>query len=254
MADSAESRRFLPPKPLGWKGFSLHQSSRGSFAPPIVTTPIGAGDDGATAVAIACDGRIVVGGSSHNGANDDFALVRYGADGSLDPTCIRDVFYSVGTSATDLKGGNPTVTIANGNATFSAAQPANVGVGDEYAVATRNGLTTPDVSAVSVNFIRRAFNTLDSAVTGSSDANHLNGANLVTGNHRLHLACYNDGPMTDSRNASQGAHVNGYTTGVNHYIRIFAPASLTEVGVSQRHTGVAGTGFRLVPSLTPGPF
>jgi uncharacterized delta-60 repeat protein len=239
----------------------------------IVTTPIGAGNEMVGAVALQSDGRILVGGSSHNGANLDFALVRYGADGSLDPTCIRDVFYSVGTSLSDLKSGNPTVTIANGNASFSAAQPANVGVGDEltynggtkayitrrtsstqYTVATRNGFTPPDVNAVSVNLIRRAFNSLNSAITGSSDANHLNGANLVTGNARLHLAAYNDGPMSDSLNVSQGVHVNGYTTGASSYIRIFAPASLAEVGISQRHTGVAGTGFRLTPSLTPGAF
>ena len=30
------------------------------------------------------DGKIVVAGSSFNGSNDDFALVRYNADGSLD--------------------------------------------------------------------------------------------------------------------------------------------------------------------------
>ncbi len=240
----------------------------------VVTTAIGGGDDAAEAIAIGSDGRILVGGSSNNGANLDFALIRYGADGSLDPTCIRDVFYSVGTSTADLKSGTPTVTIANGNATFSAAQPSNVGVGDEitynggtkayitrrvsatqYTVATRNGFTPPDVSGVFVNFIRRAFNTLNSAVAGSSDGNHLSGSNLVTGDHRLHLACYNDGPMNDWLSTSQGVDIVGYTTGVRNYVRIFAPASLTEVGTTQRHTGVAGTGFRLVPSLTPsGPY
>jgi uncharacterized delta-60 repeat protein len=51
----------------------------------IVTTPIGSGDDSAYSVAVQSDGNIVVAGQSFNGSNDDFALVRYRKDGSLDP-------------------------------------------------------------------------------------------------------------------------------------------------------------------------
>lgn len=42
------------------------------------------GDDDARSVAIQSDGKIVVGGTAHNGTNDDFALVRLNSDGSLD--------------------------------------------------------------------------------------------------------------------------------------------------------------------------
>jgi uncharacterized delta-60 repeat protein len=50
-----------------------------------VTTMIGAGDDVAYAIAIqTSDGRIVAVGYSFNGANNDFAIVRYNADGTLD--------------------------------------------------------------------------------------------------------------------------------------------------------------------------
>lgn len=49
-----------------------------------VTTTVGASDDNASAVAIQNDGKIVVAGYSSNGANYDFALVRYNTDGSLD--------------------------------------------------------------------------------------------------------------------------------------------------------------------------
>ena len=49
-----------------------------------VTTAIGSGDEGAQAVAIQHDGKILVAGGSHNGSNSDFALVRYESDGSLD--------------------------------------------------------------------------------------------------------------------------------------------------------------------------
>jgi uncharacterized delta-60 repeat protein len=49
-----------------------------------VTTAFGSGDDFASAVAVQGDGMILVAGSSHNGSNFDFALVRHKTDGSLD--------------------------------------------------------------------------------------------------------------------------------------------------------------------------
>ena len=49
-----------------------------------VNTPFGSSTDSASAVAIQSDGKIVVAGSSFNGANFDFALARYNTDGSLD--------------------------------------------------------------------------------------------------------------------------------------------------------------------------
>ncbi len=51
----------------------------------IVITPIGPGNDYAHSVALQADGKILVAGSSFNGSNDDFALVRYDEYGSLDP-------------------------------------------------------------------------------------------------------------------------------------------------------------------------
>ena len=51
-----------------------------------VTTAFGAGDDVGYGVAIDPVGRIVVAGGTHNGANADFALARYLANGTLDPS------------------------------------------------------------------------------------------------------------------------------------------------------------------------
>lgn len=47
-------------------------------------TDISGHDDAAYALAIQSDGKLLLGGSSSNGSNDDFALVRYNNDGSLD--------------------------------------------------------------------------------------------------------------------------------------------------------------------------
>jgi uncharacterized delta-60 repeat protein len=49
-----------------------------------VVTPVGNTYDEALAVAIQADGKFVVAGISHNGANNDFSLVRYNTNGSLD--------------------------------------------------------------------------------------------------------------------------------------------------------------------------
>jgi uncharacterized delta-60 repeat protein len=49
-----------------------------------VTTPIDSNNDGGYSVAVQGDGKIVVAGYSSNGGNDDFALVRYNPNGSLD--------------------------------------------------------------------------------------------------------------------------------------------------------------------------
>lgn len=50
----------------------------------IVTTPIGTGDDKGYSVIQQTDGKLVVAGLSSNGTNNDFAVVRYNSDGSLD--------------------------------------------------------------------------------------------------------------------------------------------------------------------------
>ena len=49
-----------------------------------VTTAIGSASDQALSMAIQSDGKIVAAGSSENESDDDFALVRYNVDGSLD--------------------------------------------------------------------------------------------------------------------------------------------------------------------------
>jgi uncharacterized delta-60 repeat protein len=47
-------------------------------------TPVGRFGDIAKSVAMQTDGKVLVGGYSFNGVDDDFALVRYNSDGSLD--------------------------------------------------------------------------------------------------------------------------------------------------------------------------
>jgi len=50
----------------------------------IVNTPVGSSNDYARTLGIQSDGKIVAAGDSSNGSKNDFALVRYNANGSLD--------------------------------------------------------------------------------------------------------------------------------------------------------------------------
>ncbi len=50
----------------------------------IVTTPMGTANAQCTAMAIQADGKILLTGSAHNGNNNDFGIVRYLEDGTLD--------------------------------------------------------------------------------------------------------------------------------------------------------------------------
>lgn len=56
----------------------------------IVTTQIDTFSDAINSIAIQSDGKIVVGGYTSNGSNNDFALARYNTNGSLDNTFDND--------------------------------------------------------------------------------------------------------------------------------------------------------------------
>ena len=70
-----------------------------------VVTSIGSGEDEASAISLQPDGKIVVAGSSNNGLNFDFAVVRYNANGSLDPT-----FGKEGIAITFIRNGDDQAT------------------------------------------------------------------------------------------------------------------------------------------------
>jgi len=69
-----------------------------------VVTDINADDQG-HAIAVPGDGTILVAGWSYNGLNDDFALVRYNPNGSLDNSFDGD-----GRVITDISGNNERLT------------------------------------------------------------------------------------------------------------------------------------------------
>ncbi len=169
-----------------------------------------------------------------------------------------NVYYSVGQNTTDHMTGSPTVTISGSTATFSVAQTAtNMGVGDkvtyntsqvayisgkisttQWTLITATGGPVADITNATVDSIAHAYASLFAAEAGASDANHLNTANLVTGNYVLNIPTYYDTGADTTAVA-----VDGWTTGTNNYIKIYSPNNTsTEVNQSQRHAGVWNTG------------
>lgn len=112
-----------------------------------VTTAFGAGTGSANDVAIQPDGRIVVAGSARARAgfstDDNFAVRRYLADGSLDAS-----FGSGGVVDTDFAAGADVATSValQADGRIVVAGLARIGAGNDFAVARYNADGTPDTS------------------------------------------------------------------------------------------------------------
>ncbi|MBY4677661.1 DUF4347 domain-containing protein [Marinobacterium arenosum] len=101
-----------------------------------LTTDFAADDDYGYSVTVQSDGKILVSGYAYNGSNDDFALVRYNSDGSLD-TSFGPVYTLDGTPAFTEDG---TAVVLDADVAISDAELA---AADNYDGATltlaRNG-------------------------------------------------------------------------------------------------------------------
>ena len=98
-------------------------------------------NDVATGVAIQADGRIVVGGYSHTGAANDFALARYNPNGSLDTSFSGD-----GKQTTELGGNDIAEGIAlqsDGKIVLAGYQGQLYGLDNKFAIARFEGGGAP---------------------------------------------------------------------------------------------------------------
>ena len=178
-------------------------------------------------------------------------------------------FRSLGTDVTDLNTSARTVGIPGQTATFSGSMPDKLGIGDvlQYQVAATwytafiHGRTsdtvytvraatggTPQAAAAgtAVNVYRAYTSLVNWEAQDENDSlndaieNFDTSKDLIAANAVMQVAAYADGPDT---NGNQVSVTSAWVTGPSNYIRIYAPVSTSEVGASQRHTGVAGTGY-----------
>ena len=177
---------------------------------------------------------------------------------------LATLYRSVGTDNTDLNTGQ-TVEIVGTTATFSAAMPDKIGVGDVleygstnlafihgrtsdtvYTVQSATGGTPVATGAGTTVSVFRAYTSLfnweaqdENDTIADTVENFDTSTTLVANNTVMQVAGYADGPDTSRVN------ISGWDTGPSNYIRIFTPVSASEVGVSQRHNGTWGTGYRI---------
>lgn len=182
--------------------------------------------------------------------------------------CAQVIYRSVGVEVVTGKAVGVTVAVAGGRAVFSDDLGASAGVGDvveygslgarrvafihgrfsatDYLLREADGSTPADVPAGTNADVYRAYTSLqafqnldenddlDDAVEDFDTSRDLAGRGIS-----LHVALYAD--AVDRGNVT----VTGWVTSPSSFLRLFTPVDPQEVGVSQRHAGIYGTGYRL---------
>ncbi|GEM_PF-1276901 len=190
------------------------------------------------------------------------------------------IYRSVGPSNTSTLAADSshtnTITLSDGVATFSASLADNIGVGDavlidtggtdqtidssdtilfiqsrtdstHYTLQTEAGIKPADIAVNDTYNIYRAYTSLVNAEAGTKNTSipmSFTGGNrdLVANKEQWNLACYADTTDTSSL-AEHGIY--GWITSESNYLKIYTPVTFDEVGISQRHNGIAGTGYYL---------
>jgi concanavalin A-like lectin/glucanase superfamily protein len=207
--------------------------------------------------------------TSYNNQNNPGNFYNVGSEVDYTANRYRSVGYNNTTALQN--GGSNALTISGDNAVFASVDIANnVGVGDAIQYDSDDGDAAIDAIAfihARVNArtfrirsadgsypiattgnqvwnIYRAYTTLADADEGTENIGinatvrpfDAGNRDTVTNNEIWHFACYNDATYAGT------VTWNGWTTDATHYIRFFTPRLSTEVGTSQRHSGIWTTG------------
>ncbi|MCD4812338.1 T9SS type A sorting domain-containing protein [bacterium] len=198
---------------------------------------------------------------------------------------VSDRYRSVGPGTTGaLESGSftTTLTIAGTTATFSSALHDIVGVGDAlqydstgdnnvdaiafihartsntvYTVRTATG-AVPTATTADQNWaVFRAYTSLFNAEAGIENTGINNtvenfdvgNRDCVTNKEVMHIACYSNGTTADVGNITW----DGWGLSAVYYLKIYTPYLTTEVGTSQRHSGVWNTSaYHIIESYDDG--
>ncbi|MFN7626851.1 MAG: hypothetical protein ACK5PZ_08470, partial [Pirellula sp.] len=195
-----------------------------------VTTAIDIGNDRGYSVTVQADGKIVVGGSAVIGSANDFALVRYNADGSLDTTF--DLASTLGGTVSYTENGSAVVLDSNVRIFDAELSAAKNFSGATLTVARNGGANTQDLFS--------ATGTLGALTQGS---------NLVVGGTTIGSVTTNSSGtlvLTFNRSAT-GAHVNSAMQQIAYANSSEAPPANVQIDwtFSDGNSGAQGTGGAL---------
>ena len=187
----------------------------------------------------------------------------------------RAIYRSIGQAPAIATNAIGSMNISAGVATFSAALPDNVGIGDvivyssnasiisvvgridsqNYNVETMAGLVPANVAGNTDWSIFRAYEWLPHVMSGYEntsipigviDFDEENG-NLVGGNKQLNVAVYADKVYPN------GEFIQNLATSAANHLYVFVPYLPSHVGLSQRHNGVWDDAKVRVTMNTSGP-
>ncbi len=175
-----------------------------------VTTSVGSGGASGNSVAIQTDDKIVVTGEANNGSNDDFAVVRYNTDGSLDTS-----FDSDGIVLTDLNSNSADQSYAvaiDSSGKIIVAGRSYVTFDVDVAVARYNTDGSLDTSFDSDGIVITDLNGTGSAEQANAVAIDENDRIVVAGNTNSDFAVfrYNTDGSLDTAFDSDGKQTVGF--------------------------------------------
>jgi uncharacterized delta-60 repeat protein len=114
-----------------------------------LTTAIGSGSDESYSLALQADGKILVVGYSRIGTTDDFAVVRYNADGSLDASFDSDGKLTIAVGSFEDVGRS--ITVQTDGRIVVAGYTTDSSDNRDFALVRYNADGTPDLAFDPVN-------------------------------------------------------------------------------------------------------
>ncbi len=166
----------------------------------MLTTAIGTGNEEILALTIDSNGKIIAGGFSSNGSNNDFALARYNSDGSLDTSFDAD-----GKLTTPIGTGNERITslAIDSSGKIVAGGFAAIGATNDFALARYDSNGSLDTTFDTDGKLTTAIGTSDEEIRAlavrSNDKIIAGGFASFSGNRDFALVAYNaDGSLDTS--------------------------------------------------------
>ncbi len=196
-----------------------------------VTTAIGAGADVARALALQSDGKIVLTGYSHNGSNEDVALVRYNADGSLDTSFDGDGKRTLAIGS-GYDGANAIAIQPDGK--IVVAGEAVVGANTDFAVMRFNSNGSLDTTFDTDGIVTTEVSVYDyvKSMVLQSDGKIVLAGYAFTGMNDFALARYNTDGSLDTTFDGDGKLLTaiGGATDEAHGVAVQSDGKIVAVG------------------------
>jgi uncharacterized delta-60 repeat protein len=204
------------------------------------TLNIGAGTDEATDVAIQADGKVVVAGYGYVGLGNDFVLIRYNTNGSLDTSFDGDGWLTTGFGASNVSdNGNAVAIQADGK--IVVAGGSQNGSKTDFALARYNANGSLDTSFDGDGKLTTAIgSTFDTAfgLAIQSDGRIVAAGRSDSSNADFAAARYNTDGSLDTSFDGDGKLTTamGSAGDIAHDVVVQADGKIVLVGYSQNPT------------------